>query len=81
VLLPDECLLLLFISLSTQSGNFRIHPRILVSRVGKGGTEGVYGKISIIRRFLLMGLHTKLFTSLCLIYSFKKSRNEIYVFV
>jgi len=29
-LLPNECLLLLFISLSNQSGNFRIHPRILL---------------------------------------------------
>jgi hypothetical protein len=28
VLLPNECLLLLFISLSTQSGNFWIHPRM-----------------------------------------------------
>jgi hypothetical protein len=30
VLLPNEWLLLLFISLSTQYGNFWIHPRIVV---------------------------------------------------
>jgi hypothetical protein len=30
VLLLNECLLLLFISLSTQSGNFWIYPRILL---------------------------------------------------
>jgi hypothetical protein len=36
VLLLNECLLLLLISLSTQSGNFWIHPRIIRMDLKKG---------------------------------------------
>jgi len=46
VLLLSECFLLLFISLSTQSGIFWLHPRIfkIITRNGRTHEQKEYGK-------------------------------------
>jgi hypothetical protein len=43
VLLLDECLLLLFISLSTQSGNFWILPRVCAHKSTSVDLSGSFG--------------------------------------